>query len=157
MTAAEHDSMPDIEEDIERTRHDIDETLERLREKLDPAAHLREAADEVGRGVASLYGHEPGSPEARREVGRLVADNLLPIAVIAGGCLWLVAREIQRTRRRSRFERYGAFPEAPLAGTPDLEEGPGPAPVPRQETAGVADDPLARPDLSPLERGSGPT
>lgn len=127
------ETMPEIEQEIERTRAHLDETLDRLREKLDPASHMRHAADELGRGVASLYGHEPDSPAARREVGRLAADNILPLAVIAAGCAWLVAREVQRSRRRERLDRHpslvpewssASYPEAPLAGTETIPDGP---------------------------------
>jgi hypothetical protein len=145
------ETLPEIEQEIERTRADLDETLDRLREKLDPASHMRHAADELGRSVASLYGHEPDSPAARREIGRLIGDNILPLAVIAAGCAWLVAREVQRSRRSRTFEpsRFSSpYPEAPLAGTETIPGGPAPAgawpdAAPGAAPAGVAEDPLS--------------
>ena len=156
---SEHDEAADIERDIDRTREQIDETLESLRQKVDPGRHLSGAAEGLRQGVAALYGHDADSVEARRELRRMVSDNLLPLGLIAAGCAWIFYRESQRLRRRERLEQYRAYAAArarEMERARQMERAPGSAhagAAPAMDEASL-DDPVGDPD--PLARPAAP-
>ncbi len=153
---SEHDEAAEIERDIDRTREEIDETLESLREKVDPGRHLSGAAEGLRQGVAALYGHDADSAEARRELRRMVSDNLLPLGLIAAGCAWIFYRETQRLRRQERLEQYRAYAEA-RAREMERARAERAAPAPAMDEAGL-DEPLGEPAAAadPLGRPAAP-
>lgn len=139
---SQNGSLRAAEDEVERVRADLMGTLDQLRDKLDPAAHVRIAAEEFGRGMISLYGHEPGTPAARREVGRLLADNVLPLALIASGLAWLVVGEIRRFQARSYLDERNFLPNERAPATV-IAKSPTTPGVHQGSPSGGADSPLS--------------
>ncbi len=86
-----------LEHDVDKTRGRIEETISELRERLSPP-HLIEEA--VG------YAQENGGAEFVRNLGRQVAGNPLPVALMGAGLAWLMVTQ-NRSANSVRSMRAG--------------------------------------------------
>jgi ElaB/YqjD/DUF883 family membrane-anchored ribosome-binding protein len=100
-----------LEQNVDTTRGRIEETLAELRERLSPPLLIEEALG---------YAKENGGAEFVRNLGRQVADNPLPVALMGAGLAWLMIaparasdsgsmpagrlNESKRTQTMSNFE-----------------------------------------------------
>jgi ElaB/YqjD/DUF883 family membrane-anchored ribosome-binding protein len=70
-----------LEREVDSTRGRIEETLEELRERLSPPLLIEEALG---------FAKENGGADFVRNLGRQVADNPLPVALMGAGLAWLM-------------------------------------------------------------------
>ena len=70
-----------LERSVDSTRGRLEETLAELRERLSPPFLIEEALD---------YAKENGGADFVRNLGRQVADNPLPVALMGAGLAWLM-------------------------------------------------------------------
>ena len=70
-----------LEHKADATRGRIEETLAELRERLSPPLLIEEALG---------YAQENGGADFVRNLGRQVADNPLPVALMGAGLAWLM-------------------------------------------------------------------
>jgi len=73
-----------LEKQVDRTRGSIEETLAELRERLSPPSLVEEALG---------YAKENGGADFVRNLGRQVADNPLPVALMGAGLAWLMVAQ----------------------------------------------------------------
>jgi ElaB/YqjD/DUF883 family membrane-anchored ribosome-binding protein len=73
-----------LEKQVDKTRGSIEETLAELRERLSPPSLVEEALG---------YAKENGGADFVRNLGRQVADNPLPVALMGAGLAWLMVAQ----------------------------------------------------------------
>src|SRR5947209_4098212 len=73
-----------LERNVDSTRGRIEETLAELRERLSPPSLMEEALG---------YAKENGGADFVRNLGRQVADNPLPVALMGAGLAWLMVAQ----------------------------------------------------------------
>jgi hypothetical protein len=73
-----------LEKDVDKTRGRIEDTLEELRERLSPPSLIDEALG---------YAKDNGGADFMRNLGRQVADNPLPVALMGAGLAWLMVSQ----------------------------------------------------------------
>lgn len=100
-------STEQLEHEAGRTRIRIEEKLAELRERLSPAS--------LGEELLG-FAKDNGGREFVRNLGRQVADNPLPVAVMGIGLAWLIAAQNRsgeaqprRTAFKERAERTGTM------------------------------------------------
>ncbi len=73
-----------LEKQVDRTRGNIEDTLAELRERLSPPSLVEEALG---------YAKDNGGADFVRNLGRQVADNPLPVALMGAGLAWLMVAQ----------------------------------------------------------------
>jgi len=104
-----------LEKKVDTTRGRIEDTLAELRDRLSPPSLIDEALG---------YAKDNGGADFVRNLGRQVADNPLPVALMGAGLAWLMVAQnrsangagsdagrleqsIQRTKAMSNYEQPG--------------------------------------------------
>jgi hypothetical protein len=110
-----------IEQDVARTQDQMGETVQKLEDKLNPREFTR-----------SVLGDE--AMDWTEEAFRLAKENPLPVAMIVGGAVWLVATSRSPLIRRAvdrlteRFSGNGGSEQALRSRSPEPTPiGPPPA------------------------------
>ena len=85
-----------LEKDVDKTRGRIEDTLSELRDRLSPPSLIDEALG---------YAKDNGGADFVRNLGRQVADNPLPVALMGAGLAWLM---VSQNRSANGAGRMGA-------------------------------------------------
>jgi gas vesicle protein len=104
MAYSDHKSSAEMEREIEAQRQQIERRIGEIQERLSPGQLLDEALS---------YTRDGGAKFASG-LGREVAANPIPTALLGVSLAWLIAGSMSPSRPRveeSRFDSYGPYPE----------------------------------------------
>ena len=92
-----------MEREVQQSRADVEETLEAIQERLSPGQMFEQVVD---------YMRSSNGSDFLRNLGTVVRDNPVPVALVGTGLVWLMLSSSRSARREyddedDLLEAYG--------------------------------------------------
>ena len=88
-------SPQDVQQEVQRSRAAVEETLEAIQEKLSPGQVFEQVVD---------YMRSSNGSDFVRNLGTMIRDNPVPVALVGTGLVWLMLSSSRSTRRQDDSE-----------------------------------------------------
>ena len=86
-------SPQEVEREVQQSRADVEETLEAIQERLSPGQMFEQVVD---------YMRSSNGGDFLRNLGTVVRDNPVPVALVGTGLVWLMLSSSRSGRRGIR-------------------------------------------------------
>jgi hypothetical protein len=84
-------SPQEVQREVQQSRAEVEETLEAIQERLSPGQVFEQVVD---------YMRSSNGSDFLRNLGTMVRDNPVPVALVGTGLVWLVLSSSRSTRRQ---------------------------------------------------------
>ena len=84
-------SPQEVQREVQQSRADVEETLEAIQERLSPGQMFEQVVD---------YMRSSNGSDFVRNLGTMVRDNPVPVALVGTGLVWLMLSSSRSTRRQ---------------------------------------------------------
>jgi hypothetical protein len=88
-------SPQEVQQEVQQSRADVEETLEAIQERLSPGQVFEQVVD---------YLRSSNGSDFLRNLGTMVRDNPVPVALVGTGLVWLMLSSSRSTRRQDDGE-----------------------------------------------------